>query len=126
MFIGEEFDKPGIDISLVEDFFLKYANIFKDIQVHAIFTIPIGLVYSERATQLPCAPERIHIVPDTPVFDRDHKVCKEGRAALQEILVARVSPKLFGPNQMKKLRGSAAAGCTWDRGANGRAILRGP
>jgi hypothetical protein len=103
MFLGEEFDKPGIPINLIEDFFLNYANIFKELKAHAIFTIPIGLVYSERATQLPCSPERIHVVPDTPVFDRDHKDCKDGRAALQEILVARVSPKLFGPNQMKRL-----------------------
>src|SRR5205823_10207746 len=41
--------------------------------------------------------------PDTPVFDRDHEDFKEGRAALQEIVVARVSPKLFGPGQMKRL-----------------------
>jgi hypothetical protein len=103
MFIGEDFDKPGIPITLVEDFFLNYGNIFKEIQVHAIFTVPIGLAYSERATQLPCSSDRIHVVPDTPVFDRDHKDCKEGRAALQEILEARVSPKLFGPSHMKRL-----------------------
>jgi hypothetical protein len=102
LFIGEEFDKLGIPVSLVEDFFLNYANIFGDIQAHVIFTIPIVLVYSERATQLPCPVERRHILPDTPVFDRDHKECKEGRAALREILVARVSPKLFGPSQMNR------------------------
>jgi hypothetical protein len=133
MFIGEEFDKPGIPIKLVEDFFLNYANIFKELQAHAIFTIPIGLVYSERKTQLPCSQERIHIVSDTPVFDRDHQACKVGRAALQEILVARVSPKLFGPNQMKRLIVASggnlrdlfgmvyqAADWALDRGAKGR------
>ena len=79
MFIGEEFDRPGIPISLVKDFFLNYGNIFKEIQVHAIFTVPIGMAYSEIATQLPCPSDRIHVVPDTPVFDRDHNDCKEGR-----------------------------------------------
>ncbi|MGP0066443.1 MAG: hypothetical protein ACLQGP_23000 [Isosphaeraceae bacterium] len=103
MFIGEEFDRPGIPITLVEDFFLNYGNIFKDIQVHTIFTVPIGLAYSERATQLPCPSDRIQIVPDTPVFDRNHNDCREGRAALQEILEARASPKLFGKSQMKRL-----------------------
>jgi hypothetical protein len=29
MFIGEEFDRPGIPITLVEDLFLNYGNIFK-------------------------------------------------------------------------------------------------
>jgi len=133
MFIGEEFDKPGIPIKLVEDFFLNYANIFKELQSHAIFTIPIGLVYSERKTQLPCSQERIHIVSDTPVFDRDHQACKVGRAALQDILVARASPKLFGPNQMKRLIVASggnlrdlfgmvyqAADWALDRGAKGR------
>jgi hypothetical protein len=103
LFIGEDFDKPGIRPGLVEDFFLNHANIFADIQTHAIFTIPIGLVYSGKQTQLPCPGERIHIVPDTPVFDRDHKDFKDGRAALQEILEARVAAKLFAPGQMKRL-----------------------
>jgi hypothetical protein len=133
MFIGEDFDKPGIPIRLVEDFFLNYANIFKGLQGHAIFTIPIGLVYSERGTQLPCSPERIHVVPDTPVFDRDHTECRQGRSALLQILVARVSPKLFGSNQMKRLIiasggnlrdlfGMVRQAADWalDRGANGK------
>jgi hypothetical protein len=102
MFFGEDFDK-GIPISLVEAFFLNYGNIFKEIQVHAIFTVPIGLVYSGKKIQLPCPSDRIHVIPDTPVFDREHKECKLGRAALQEILEARVSPRLFGPRQMKRL-----------------------
>src|SRR5262249_4138912 len=127
--------KPGIPITLVEDFFLNYANIFRELQAHTIFTIPIGLVYSERATRLPCSPERIQIVPDTPVFDHDHKACKDGRAALQEILVARVSPKLFGPNQMKRLIvasggnlrdlfGLVGQAADWalDRGAKGKIV----
>src|SRR5262249_42768331 len=44
-----------------------------------------------------------HIVPDTQVFDRDHEAFRAGRAALQEVLEARVSSKLFGPGQMKRL-----------------------
>jgi hypothetical protein len=103
LFIGEDFDRPGIPAALVEDFFLNHANIIKYAQVHTIFSIPIGLVYSERATQLPCPSDRIQIVPDTPVFDRVHHASREGRAALQEILVARVSPTLFGRNQMKRV-----------------------
>jgi hypothetical protein len=54
LFIGEDFDKPGIRPGLVEDFFLNYANIFNDIRAHSIFTIPIGLAYSAKSTQLPC------------------------------------------------------------------------
>jgi hypothetical protein len=79
MFIGEDFEKPGIPINLVEDFCLNYSNIFKNLKSHAIFTIPISLVYSERATQLPCPSERIPIIPDTPVFGRDHKELQGSR-----------------------------------------------
>jgi hypothetical protein len=103
LFIGEEFDRSAVGSGLVEDFFLRHANIFNDIQAHSIFTIPIGLVYSEKRTQLAYPSERIHIVPDTQVFYRDHKDFRAGRVALQEVLEARVSPKLFGPGQMKRL-----------------------
>ncbi len=107
LFIGEDFDK-GVPIPRVEDFFLSYGNIFKEIQAHAIFTVPIGLVYSEKGKNLPCGLDQIHVVPDTPVFDREHKECKGGRVALRQILEARVSPKLFGQGQMKRL--SVASG----------------
>jgi hypothetical protein len=61
------------------------------------------MAYFTKSTQLPCPSDRIHVVPDTPVYDREHKECKEGRGALQEVLEARVSPRLFGPRQMKRL-----------------------
>lgn len=103
LFIGEEFDRIAIRPGLVEDFFLTHGNIFNDVQAHLIFTIPIGLVYSEKRTQLSCPGDRIHLVPDTQVFDRDHGEFKAGRAALKEILEARVSSKLIDPKQMKRL-----------------------
>lgn len=103
LFIGEEFDKPGIPAKLTEDLFLSYANVFKGLQGHLIFNIPIGLVYSEKATQLPFANDRIHIIPDTPVYDREHRPCKEGREALSDILDARVAPDLFAKDQKTRL-----------------------
>lgn len=103
LFIGEEFDKPGIPAKLTEDLFLSYANVFKGLQGHLIFSIPIGLVYSEKATQLPFTQDRIHIVPDTPVYDRDHHPYREGRKALTEILDARVAPDLFAKDQKNRL-----------------------
>lgn len=103
LFIGEEFDRPSIKPGLVEDFFLNYSSIISDIQAHLVFTVPIGLVYSEESTQLPCPRDRIYIVPDTQVFDREHEEFKPGRAALREVLEVRVSPRLFGAGQMKRL-----------------------
>lgn len=103
LFIGEEFERASIRPGLVEEFFLSYSNVIAEIQAHAIFTIPIALVYSERATQLPCPRDRIHIVPDTPVFGREHEEFRSGRSALRKALEARVSPQLFGRGQMNRL-----------------------
>ena len=61
---------------------------------------------------MPCPRDRIHIVPDTQVFDREHKEFKAGRAAVREVLEARVSPSLFGagPDEAvdHRLRGQPA------------------
>lgn len=103
LFIGEDFDKPGIPFEQTESLFLNYANIFKDLHAHLIFNIPISLVYSERAAQLSFSGERIHCIPDTPVFHPDHTSHREGREALQAVLEARVIPELFGAGQMTTL-----------------------
>ncbi len=103
LFVGEDFDKPGIPFEQTESLFLNYANIFKDLHTHLIFNIPISLVYSERAAQLPFSGERIHCIPDTPVFHPDHTPHQAGRDALRAVLEARVVPKLFAEGQMTKL-----------------------
>lgn len=100
LFIGEDFDKPGIPFEQTESLFLNYANIFKDLRTHLIFNIPISLVYSERGPYLPYS---AYCVPDTPVFHQDHTPHREGREALQAVLEARVTPDLFGESQMTKL-----------------------
>jgi len=103
LFIGEDFDKPGISVKLTEELFLNYANIFRDVTTHLIFNIPIGLVYSEKAKQLPLTHDHIHCIPDTPVYKPDHSPHEDGRAALRTILEARVAPDLFEPGQMGRL-----------------------
>jgi hypothetical protein len=103
LFVGEDFDKPGIPFEQTESLFLNYANIFKDLHTHLIFNIPISLVYSERASQLPFSGERIHCIPDTPVFHQDHTPHEAGRDALKAVLEARVIPDLFEDDQMTKL-----------------------
>ena len=53
LFIGEDFDKPGVTPNRVEELFLTYANVVKDVRTHLIFTIPIALGYSQQANRLP-------------------------------------------------------------------------
>jgi hypothetical protein len=103
LFIGEDFDKPGIPIAQVEGLFLTYANIFKELRTHLIFTIPIAFGYSQQAVQLPFAGDRLFSIPDTPVFRSDHTAHAEGREALRSVLEARVAPELFADGQMMRL-----------------------
>ncbi len=46
LIIGEDFDKAGVSQEAVRDLFLNYSNIFKDLDIHIIFNIPIGLYNS--------------------------------------------------------------------------------
>jgi len=100
LFIGEDFDKTDISVDLVEALFVTYANVFKDLRTHLMFTIPIDLVYSQHAARLPLT---CHCIPDTPVYSRDHHPDDRGRKAVQAVVEARVSPALFEDNQMTRL-----------------------
>jgi hypothetical protein len=103
LFIGEDFDKPGIPPQQIENLFLTYANVFKNLKAHLIFTIPVSLAYSQKAAQLPFPNERILCIPDTPVFHPDHSPHIEGRDALLTVLKARVTPDIFEDKQAMRL-----------------------
>jgi len=103
LFVGEDFDRSGIPSPLIEDLFITYANIFRELRTHLIFNLPIGLYYSSKAPQLPFSNDRSYVLPDTPVFLPDHTPNAKGRAALQAVLKARMSLSLFEPNQMMRL-----------------------
>jgi hypothetical protein len=103
LFIGEDFEKPGIPVLQTENLFLEYSNIFNELRTHLIFTLPITLGYGDRAALLPFARDRVFSIPDTPVFEVDHTPHDEGRAALSAVLEARMSKDLFEEGQMTRL-----------------------
>lgn len=103
LFIGEDFDKPGIRPDLIRQLFITYSNVFKDLRAHLIFTIPAALAYSSQAPQLPFPSDRILFIPDTPVYLQDHEQHNEGRRALVAVLKERVDPKLFKRGQIMRL-----------------------
>ncbi len=100
LIIGEDFDKSGIPIARVEDFFITYSNILKNLSIHIIATIPVTLAYSGQAESLLDKP---FCIPDIPVFDKDHRVHDAGRKAIQSILEARMDAKLFDDGQIARL-----------------------
>ena len=101
--IWEDFDKPGFSDANVQDLFLKYGHLWKSLRCSLLVTIPMSLGYSEGAARLPLPPECIFVVPDPPVFDRDHRPDHAGRQALVDLLTARVSAKLFDAGQAEAL-----------------------
>jgi hypothetical protein len=103
LFIGEDFDKPGIRPELIRQLFITYSNVFKDLRTHLIFTIPAALAHSSQAPQLPFPTDRILFIPDTPVFQQDHLAHKDGRQALVAVIKERVDPDLFKRGQMVRL-----------------------
>lgn len=100
LFIGEDFDKPGIPPERIEELFVNNAQIFRDLKTHLIFNIPVALAYSGHQRALPCKHQSIY---DAPVYRKDHLTHEEGRDALRTVLNARLSPNLFAKGQQERL-----------------------
>ncbi len=98
--VVEDLDKTGISPQQLQELFIQYGTVFQDLRVNMIFTIPVWLAYSPEANRLPF--ER-HMIHDTPVYDQKHVAHPNGRAAVQAVLEARVSPTLFAEGQMTRL-----------------------
>jgi hypothetical protein len=100
LFIGEDFDKSAIPRPLIEDLFINNADVFRRLRVHMILSLPLSLYYSGKAVELPF---KGVILPDTAMFSQDHQPNAKGRAAVADVLTARVRPDLFEPGQMERL-----------------------
>lgn len=103
LFLAEDFDKPAINPSVVEKLFIHYGSVLQELDCHLILSIPVPLVYSQKAELLPFRRNRILNLPDTPVFDRQHRPHEAGRQAIQKVLSSRVDPALLAPDQSERL-----------------------
>jgi hypothetical protein len=102
LIIGEDFDKAGVSQEAVRDLFLNYSNIFKDLDIHIIFNIPIGLYNSSPGINLTF--DHNLLIPDTPVFcQKDHTPNQKGREAVRKVLEARVKSNLFEDGQIERV-----------------------
>lgn len=103
LFIGEDFDRMTVPVPVAEKLFLHHAGVLASLDAHMLFSLPITLAYSAKATGLPFPPDRQYMLPDTPVFDAQHRPQPDGRAALHELLLKRVAPQVFEPGQIEAL-----------------------
>ncbi|NCR13134.1 MAG: hypothetical protein GPJ24_09720 [Microcystis aeruginosa SX13-11] len=102
LIIGEDFDKAGVSQEAVRDLFLNYSNIFKDLDIHIIFNIPIGLYNSSPGINLTF--DHNLLIPDTAVFgQKDHTPNQKGREAVRKVLEARVKSNLFEDGQIERV-----------------------
>jgi hypothetical protein len=101
--VGEDFDRAGIPNERVEELFITYANIFQELRSHLIFTLPISLYYSAKATRLPFETDCSFVLPDTPMFYPDHQPNAKGRSAVEKVLAARMDLLLIEPEQLQRL-----------------------
>ena len=92
VFLIEDFDKNSVSELVLETLFIKYSNIWPDLQTHLICTVPLWLAFGERGAS---PPFKRHSLVDIPVFDRDHKPYSAGRKILPGILQKRVDESLF-------------------------------
>jgi hypothetical protein len=103
LFIGEDFDKSAIPRPVIEELFIGNADVFRQLRAHMIMTLPLGLYYSGKAVELPFSSDRCVVLPDTHVFDRQHRPYAPGQQALAEVLQARINLNLLEPGQMERL-----------------------
>ena len=103
LFIGEDFDRAGIPSAQIEDLFITYANIFQELRSHLVFTLPISLYYSSKATRLPFSNHQSFVIPDTPMFDASHQHNERGQGAIEKALATRMDLALFEPECLPRL-----------------------
>jgi hypothetical protein len=105
IFVGEDFDKDAIPLSCILNLFVNSASMFRSLETHFIFNIPIQLGYSEKAEQLPVPTDRRIVLPDVPVYGNNAKRAphKGGRQAIRAVLGVRVSPELFEAKQLERV-----------------------
>jgi len=103
LLIGENFDKEQIPPVLLDETFVQYATVLRDIPIHMLFTLPVPFVYA-KGQSLVFAREYRYPVYDVPLFDSNHKREPKGVAALQELLQLRADvDAIFDPGALDLL-----------------------
>jgi hypothetical protein len=90
LLIGENFDKEQIPQALLQETFLQYSGVLRELRLHLLFTLPVPFVH-RFGEQLAFRRENRLPVYDVPVFGEDHKRDSAGRAALIELLQKRAN-----------------------------------
>jgi hypothetical protein len=107
--IGENFDKEQIPQSLLQDTFVQYASVLRDLRLHLLFTLPVPFVYSF-GEQLSLRRENRYPVYDVPVCSQDHSRDDAGCQALIELMQKRADLDGVFANDAQELLLRASGG----------------
>jgi hypothetical protein len=84
--------------------FLDHAEQLKALDAHMVYTVPISMFYSPKATQLTGAFPNYAILPMIKVHEEDDSLCKEGIDLLLEVATKRTNvDRLFDKNVVEYL-----------------------
>jgi hypothetical protein len=89
--------KSAGEPSNYEEIYLNRSELLRGLECHVIYTVPISLVYSERATRLEDNYDKPDVLPMVMVRNQDSSINTDGIAKLREVIAKRIElidPKL--------------------------------
>lgn len=89
--------KSAGEPSNYEEIYLNRSELLRGLECHVIYTVPISLVYSERATRLEDNYDKPDVLPMVMVRNQDGSINTDGIAKLREVIAKRIElidPKL--------------------------------
>jgi hypothetical protein len=101
--IGENFDKEQIPQALLQDTFVQYSSVLRDLRLHTLFTLPVPFIYSF-GEQLVFRRENRYPIYDVPVCDKVHRRDESGCEAVLDLMRKRADlPAIFAPDALEHL-----------------------
>ena len=95
-------DKP----SNYDEIYLNRSEMLRGLACHVIYTVPIAMVYSERATRLEDNYDKPDVLPMIMVKNPDGTVNQAGLTKLRELICRRI--QLVDPKLVQTLEGAVA------------------
>ena len=92
--VGENFDREQISRDRLADTFIEFGGLFRDLQLHLLFTLPVPFVNAHRSA-LPFRRQNQYPIYDIPVCTAVHATDPDGCKSLRLLVEKRADPALF-------------------------------
>ncbi len=97
----DDFEKSCVSWNCINDAFVRHGPALARLDVHLVVVAPLALICSKTGA---AASFSYDFIPDTPVFERDHKTPhEEGRAAVREVIAKRIAGDLLAEDQIERI-----------------------